>query len=124
MSLESLATIRKRYSISTKYVLHTPAPGQHPYNTCPEGLNISIDTLEARLRFPLHPIIEECLPGGRYPPASSDDAVGNSPGVHRELTEGIRSLPGWCKGVHRKKTETRWKIVKGSRKTWRELERS
>ncbi|RZS14428.1 hypothetical protein BHM03_00046126, partial [Ensete ventricosum] len=41
------------------------------------------------------------------------DAVGNSPGVHRELTEGIRNLPGWCKGVHRKKIETHRKIVGG-----------
>ncbi|RZS26200.1 hypothetical protein BHM03_00059505 [Ensete ventricosum] len=27
------------------------------------------------------------------------DAVGNSPGVHRELAEGIGSFPGWRKGV-------------------------
>ncbi|RWW69775.1 hypothetical protein BHE74_00022589 [Ensete ventricosum] len=39
-----------------------------------------------------------------------DDAVGNSPGVRRELTKGIGSLPGWRKGVHRKKTVTRWKM--------------
>ncbi|RWW19822.1 hypothetical protein GW17_00016085 [Ensete ventricosum] len=38
------------------------------------------------------------------------DAVGNSPGVRLELTEGIRSLPGWRKGVRLKKTETHWKI--------------
>ncbi|RWW38095.1 hypothetical protein BHE74_00056699, partial [Ensete ventricosum] len=42
---------------------------------------------------------------------------------YRELAEGIRSLPGWCKGVRRKKTETRWKIVGGSRKACRELGR-
>ncbi|RWW13328.1 hypothetical protein GW17_00022964 [Ensete ventricosum] len=41
----------------------------------------------------------------------SDDAVGNSPGVHRELAESIGSLLGWRKGVHQKKTETRRKIV-------------
>ncbi|RWW45337.1 hypothetical protein BHE74_00048830, partial [Ensete ventricosum] len=46
---------------------------------------------------------------------SEDDAVGNSLGVHQELAEGIGSLPKWQKGVHRKKTETRQKIVKGSR---------
>ncbi|RZS25208.1 hypothetical protein BHM03_00058373, partial [Ensete ventricosum] len=39
-----------------------------------------------------------------------DDAVGNSPGVRRELAEGIGSLPAWRNGVYRKKTETRWKI--------------
>ncbi|RWW46522.1 hypothetical protein BHE74_00047540, partial [Ensete ventricosum] len=48
---------------------------------------------------------------------SEDDVVRNSPGVRRELTEGIRSLPGWRKGVRRKKTETHGKIVKGSRKS-------
>ncbi|RRT47602.1 hypothetical protein B296_00011575 [Ensete ventricosum] len=41
----------------------------------------------------------------------SNDAVGNSSGVHRELTEGIGSLPGWRKGVCQKKTETHRKIV-------------
>ncbi|RWW15930.1 hypothetical protein GW17_00020210 [Ensete ventricosum] len=37
---------------------------------------------------------------------SEDDAVGNLPRVRRELTEGIGSLLGWRKGVHRKKAET------------------
>ncbi|RWV92814.1 hypothetical protein GW17_00044776 [Ensete ventricosum] len=48
------------------------------------------------------------------------DAVGNSLGVGRELTKGIKSLPGWRKGVRQKKTKTRWKIVGGSRKACRE----
>ncbi|RZS16390.1 hypothetical protein BHM03_00048371 [Ensete ventricosum] len=48
------------------------------------------------------------------------DAVGNSPGVRRELAEGIRSLLGWRKGVCQKKIETRRKIVGGSRKAYRE----
>ncbi|RWW43036.1 hypothetical protein BHE74_00051342 [Ensete ventricosum] len=39
------------------------------------------------------------------------DAVGNLPGVRRELAEGIGSLSGWPKGVRQKKTETRQKIV-------------
>ncbi|RWW49621.1 hypothetical protein BHE74_00044174, partial [Ensete ventricosum] len=47
------------------------------------------------------------------------DAVGNSPGVHRELAEGIGSSPGWRKGVCQKKIETRRKIVGGSRKACR-----
>ncbi|RWW09957.1 hypothetical protein GW17_00026526 [Ensete ventricosum] len=46
--------------------------------------------------------------------------VGNSPGVCREFTVGIGSLPGWRKGVRRKKTKTRWKIVGGSQKACRE----
>ncbi|RZS19380.1 hypothetical protein BHM03_00051768 [Ensete ventricosum] len=57
VSLESLATIRKRYSIPDEYILHVPGPGQRPYHPCPEGFSISIDALEARLRFPLHPVI-------------------------------------------------------------------
>ncbi|RRT36916.1 hypothetical protein B296_00016290 [Ensete ventricosum] len=48
------------------------------------------------------------------------DAVGNSPGVRRELIEGIRSLPGWHKGVRKKKTETGQNIIGGSRKACRE----
>ncbi|RWW57540.1 hypothetical protein BHE74_00035662 [Ensete ventricosum] len=48
------------------------------------------------------------------------DAVGNSPGVRRELVEGIESLPGWRKGVCQKQTETRLKIIGGSRKACRD----
>ncbi|RRT42654.1 hypothetical protein B296_00051277 [Ensete ventricosum] len=51
------------------------------------------------------------------------DAVGNSPRVHRELAEGIESLPGWRKGVHQKKTETHQKIVGGSQEAYREFGR-
>ncbi|RRT44805.1 hypothetical protein B296_00011682 [Ensete ventricosum] len=48
------------------------------------------------------------------------DAVGNSPGVHQELAEGIGNSPGWRTGVCQKKTETRQRIVGGSRKACRE----
>ncbi|RZS18005.1 hypothetical protein BHM03_00050211 [Ensete ventricosum] len=58
------------------------------------------------------------------PSDSEDDAVGNSLRVRRELTEGIGSLPGCRKGVHWKKTETRRKIIGGSRNACRELGRS
>ncbi|RRT52712.1 hypothetical protein B296_00015611 [Ensete ventricosum] len=44
----------------------------------------------------------------------SDDAVGNSLGVHWELAEGIRSLPRWRNRVHQKKIETHRKIIGGS----------
>ncbi|RZS06504.1 hypothetical protein BHM03_00037161 [Ensete ventricosum] len=48
------------------------------------------------------------------------NTVGNSPGVHRELTEGIGSLLGWRKGVRQKKTETRQKIIEVVEKlAWR-----
>ncbi|RWV90968.1 hypothetical protein GW17_00046783 [Ensete ventricosum] len=65
-----------------------------------------------------------CAEGGRRirgGDQSKDDVVGNSPRVRWELAKGIRSLLGWRKGVRRKKTKTRWKIVKGSRKAYREL---
>ncbi|RRT84861.1 hypothetical protein B296_00012999 [Ensete ventricosum] len=48
------------------------------------------------------------------------DAVGNSLGVLRKLAEGIGSLPGWCKGVRQKKTETHRKIIEGSQKACRD----
>ncbi|RRT33087.1 hypothetical protein B296_00051873 [Ensete ventricosum] len=54
---------------------------------------------------------------------SEDDAVRNSLGVYKELAEGTGSLSGWCKGVHRKKIETRRKIIGGNLKAYRELER-
>ncbi|RZS04578.1 hypothetical protein BHM03_00034932 [Ensete ventricosum] len=38
--------------------------------------------------------------------------------VRCELVEGIGSLLGWRKGVHQKKTETRRKIIEGSRKAY------
>ncbi|RRT31655.1 hypothetical protein B296_00058696 [Ensete ventricosum] len=48
------------------------------------------------------------------------DAVRNSPGVRREIAEGIGSLSGWRKGVRQKKIETRRKIIGGSPKACRE----
>ncbi|RZR92172.1 hypothetical protein BHM03_00020432 [Ensete ventricosum] len=48
------------------------------------------------------------------------DAFGNSPRVCRKLTESIGSLLGWCKRVRQKKSETRRKIVGGSRKACRD----
>ncbi|RWW00588.1 hypothetical protein GW17_00036445 [Ensete ventricosum] len=48
------------------------------------------------------------------------DPFGNSTGVCRKLTKGIGSLLGWCMRVRQKKTETRRKIIGGSRKACRE----
>ncbi|RWW87209.1 hypothetical protein BHE74_00003980 [Ensete ventricosum] len=48
------------------------------------------------------------------------NTIGNSPGVRRELPEGIGSLLGWRKGVRHKKTETRQKIIDGSRKAYQD----
>ncbi|RWV93092.1 hypothetical protein GW17_00044480 [Ensete ventricosum] len=49
------------------------------------------------------------------------DAIGNLLGVLQKLKEGIGSLLGWRKGVCQKKTETRQKIIGGSRKACRDL---
>ncbi|RRT36698.1 hypothetical protein B296_00051046 [Ensete ventricosum] len=57
----SLATIREQYSIPAEYGLHIPQPGQRPYSSDVPGVFISVDALEAGLRFPLHPTIEECI---------------------------------------------------------------
>ncbi|RRT31194.1 hypothetical protein B296_00059034, partial [Ensete ventricosum] len=57
----SLAVIRERYSIPTEYGLHVPQPGQHPYSLDAPDMCISVDALEVGLRFPLHPLIKECL---------------------------------------------------------------
>ncbi|RWV79149.1 hypothetical protein GW17_00059769, partial [Ensete ventricosum] len=57
----SLVVIRERYSIPVEYGLHVPQPGQRPYSLDAPGMCISVDALEAGLRFPLHPLIEECL---------------------------------------------------------------
>ncbi|RZS13566.1 hypothetical protein BHM03_00045167, partial [Ensete ventricosum] len=66
----SLAVIRGRYSILAEYGLHVPRPGQRPYSSDAPGMCISVDALEVGPRFPLHPLIEECLDGGGSPPAS------------------------------------------------------
>ncbi|RWV93080.1 hypothetical protein GW17_00044486 [Ensete ventricosum] len=65
----SLAVIRERYSIPIEYGLHVPQPGQRPYSSDAPGMCISVDALEAGLRFPLHPLIEECLRWWRISPS-------------------------------------------------------
>ncbi|RRT82469.1 hypothetical protein B296_00015295, partial [Ensete ventricosum] len=65
----SLAVIRERYSIPIEYGLHVPQPGQRPYSLDAPDICISVDDLEADLRFPLHPLIEECLRWWRISPS-------------------------------------------------------
>ncbi|RWW42416.1 hypothetical protein BHE74_00052068 [Ensete ventricosum] len=65
----SLAVIRERYSIPAEYGLHVPEPGQRPYSLDVPGMCISVDALEAGLRFPLRPLIEECLRWWRISPS-------------------------------------------------------
>ncbi|RWW53290.1 hypothetical protein BHE74_00040233 [Ensete ventricosum] len=65
----SLAVIRGRYSISSEYGLHVLRPGQRPYSSDALGMCITVDALEAGLRFPLHLLIEECLRWRRISPS-------------------------------------------------------
>ncbi|RZS11900.1 hypothetical protein BHM03_00043277 [Ensete ventricosum] len=65
----SLAVIRGWYSIPVKFELHVPQPGQRPYSSDALGICISVDALEAGLRFPLHPLTEECLRWWRISPS-------------------------------------------------------
>ncbi|RZS01387.1 hypothetical protein BHM03_00031230 [Ensete ventricosum] len=64
----SLAVTRERYSISVEYRLHVPWSRQRPYSSDAPGVCISMDALEASLRFPLHPLIEECIRWCRISP--------------------------------------------------------
>ncbi|RRT66785.1 hypothetical protein B296_00019512 [Ensete ventricosum] len=61
VSLESLGSIQKRFSVPNEYVLHALGSGQRSNHLGLEGFGISIDASEAVLRFPLHPVIEECF---------------------------------------------------------------
>ncbi|RZR77338.1 hypothetical protein BHM03_00002379 [Ensete ventricosum] len=86
--LESLGSVRKRFSIPSEYVLQASRSGQRPYHPCPGGFGISIDALEAGLRFPLLPVIGECLNWWR---ASSGQIAPNS-------WRYIITFLGECKG--------------------------
>ncbi|RWV80433.1 hypothetical protein GW17_00058299 [Ensete ventricosum] len=64
-----LVKVRKNYFIHLEYELHVPLSGERPYNAFPCGFNLSIDVLEARLKFPLHHVIEACLEQWRISPS-------------------------------------------------------
>ncbi|RZS04644.1 hypothetical protein BHM03_00035004, partial [Ensete ventricosum] len=64
----SLAVIRERYSFPAEYGLHVPEPRQRPFSSDAPDMCISVDALEAGVRFPLHPLIEECLKWWRISP--------------------------------------------------------
>ncbi|RZS18225.1 hypothetical protein BHM03_00050458, partial [Ensete ventricosum] len=51
----------EHYYIPSEYELHVPLPGERPYDAFSSGFSLSIDALEAGLRFPLHPVIESFL---------------------------------------------------------------
>ncbi|RRT37696.1 hypothetical protein B296_00056770 [Ensete ventricosum] len=67
--VESLVLIRKLFSIPDKYALHAPQPRQRSYHKYPDGFSLFVDALEAGLRFPLHPVIGECLSRWRVSPS-------------------------------------------------------
>ncbi|CAL9173092.1 unnamed protein product, partial [Musa hybrid cultivar] len=56
-----LSPIRDHYSIPKDYELHTPRPGQRPYDSFPNGFGLTTNALEAGLHFPFNPVIEEFL---------------------------------------------------------------
>ncbi|RZS27736.1 hypothetical protein BHM03_00061284 [Ensete ventricosum] len=87
--LESLGSVQKRFSIPSEYVLHTPWSGQRSYHPYPGGFGISIDALEAELRFLLHPIIGECLNWWRVLPGQI------APNSWRYIV----TILGECKGL-------------------------
>ncbi|CAL9183784.1 unnamed protein product [Musa hybrid cultivar] len=57
----AFASLQDRYSIPKDYELHTPHPGQRPYDPFPCGFGLTTDILEAGLHFLLHPVIQDCL---------------------------------------------------------------
>ncbi|RZR85563.1 hypothetical protein BHM03_00012571 [Ensete ventricosum] len=57
VSAECLVAIRECYSILDEHVLYASLSGQLLYNPYLNGFSVSIDTLEAGLQFPLHPMI-------------------------------------------------------------------
>ncbi|RZR88098.1 hypothetical protein BHM03_00015612 [Ensete ventricosum] len=88
----SLAAIRERYNIPAKYELHVPWSRQRPYSLDVPGVCISVDALEVSLRFPLHPIIEECIRWWRISPNRMDlDDLRGMPKVSGGKTHSVRA---------------------------------
>ncbi|RRT58995.1 hypothetical protein B296_00046178 [Ensete ventricosum] len=61
MTARRLVDVKEHYYVPPEYELHVPLSGQRPYDAFSSGFGLSIDALEAGLRFPLHPVIEACL---------------------------------------------------------------
>ncbi|RRT79362.1 hypothetical protein B296_00019078 [Ensete ventricosum] len=74
----SLIVIRERYNILEEYTLHASLPGQCPYSKGSLGFSMSVDALEAGLRLPFHPIIEECLKWRRISPNASNQELNDT----------------------------------------------
>ncbi|CAL9763379.1 unnamed protein product, partial [Musa acuminata subsp. burmannicoides] len=56
-----LRVLWDRYHIPECYGLHTPRPGQRPYDQFPNRFGLTVGVLEAGLQFPVHLIIRDCL---------------------------------------------------------------
>ena len=64
-----LEELRVRYNIPEDHILSAPEPGQRAYDPVPKGFALTLDALEAGLRFPLHPLITSCLSLWRISPS-------------------------------------------------------
>ncbi|RZR82622.1 hypothetical protein BHM03_00009074 [Ensete ventricosum] len=74
--LESLGSVRKRFSIPSEYVLHAPRSGQRPYHPCPGGSGSGI--------VPSRDLFLSCFrlcrgQGGYYLTVRSGFRVGGAP---------------------------------------------
>ncbi|RWW12102.1 hypothetical protein GW17_00024244 [Ensete ventricosum] len=65
----SLPKIRAIYRIPDDFDLYVPEAGQHPFDPFPNGFNLSVNTLEGGLRFPLHSLVISCLRHWRISPS-------------------------------------------------------
>ncbi|RRT73834.1 hypothetical protein B296_00023689 [Ensete ventricosum] len=101
VTFKSLASIWKRYSIPDEYILHAPGLGQRPYHSNPGGFNISIDALEAGLRFPF-PRSLESGQGGYYLTSKVGFRVDNTPSNNKGWKARflfVSRYRGWGFGV-------------------------
>ncbi|RZS16656.1 hypothetical protein BHM03_00048679 [Ensete ventricosum] len=92
LSIESLVLIRKRFSILDEYALHAPLLEQCSYHEFPGGYSLSVDALEARLRFPLYSVIRECLSHGT--PLCHDRILGGNDNISSCRAPGAFVLIG------------------------------
>ncbi|RRT80483.1 hypothetical protein B296_00023678 [Ensete ventricosum] len=53
----SLPKIRATYRILGDFYIHIHGVGQHPFDPFLNGFSLSVDALEAGVRFPLHPLV-------------------------------------------------------------------
>ncbi|THU60646.1 hypothetical protein C4D60_Mb07t14990 [Musa balbisiana] len=64
-----LDKLRDRFRILEEFILLALELGQRAYDSIPKGFALTLDSLEARLRFPLHPVISSCISWWRISPS-------------------------------------------------------